>query len=137
MSDNSKTVLEDIIKLAQDEIKRIDGVPDDNTIPEYPAEKIILSYFMWQSGRITDPLGLPLGMRRGVGSEGGQTTVQWKLGDQFILHAVFPSSANTVSGNQCKWYHFTRTGTIYPSLSTYGWRESKSTPPFTRFVRYS
>lgn len=137
---STKQTLEEIINLAQAEIRRIDGVPDDNTAPDENngSDKILLEYFQYANGKVVaSPVGLPSGMRIGIGDSGGNRTVQWELKNNFILHAVFPSSCFAIPGTACKWYHFTQTGHIHPGLSHYGWVESKSIAPWSRFLRYA
>lgn len=79
-----------------------------------------LGAFRWAGRKLSDPAGLPGGMRYGEGVEGGLRYCQWSSGG-LIVHAVFSASASAVNGNSCRWYHFTTNGRPYPSLAGYGW----------------
>lgn len=84
-----------------------------------------LGAFRWAGRKLSDPAGLPGGMRYGEGIEGGLRYCQWSSGG-LIVHAVFSSSATAANGNSVRWYHFTTNGRPYPSLAGYGWTLSSS-----------
>ena len=109
-----------LLGAAREELQTTNPTNDTNADA---TSAIRLESFAWSGKKTSDPAGLPSGARYGEGVEGGKRFCQWSW-PTLILHAVMPAATTSATGKSVAWYHFTRTATPFPALSSYSWRNT-------------